>query len=225
MFPFGVRRCSAKWLLLLTGTLFFAACSLADSGPDSCDDAETLFRDDFSGEEDCGWTLYNQGGAVLEIEDGVFRLSSSQPGQIWWSNPGRNFDDVILTVEARQMSGPDDNAYGMLCRYQSEENFYLFLISGDGYFAIGKYQSGSNQITYLSGDGQYQYSDAINQGVATNLIRASCIGNELSLAVNGLPLATVNDPTFVTGDVGLGVSAFELGTAVVEFDDMSVISP
>jgi len=212
-------------LLPIVIILGLSGCSLANSGPDACDGEGILFQDDFGGEQDCGWTLYNQGGAVVEIEDGVFRISSSQPGQIWWSNPARNFDDVIMTVEARQVSGPDDNAYGVLCRYQSEENFYVFLISGDGYYAIGKYQSGSNQITYLTGDGQYLYSDAINQGVATNLIRASCVGNELSLAVNGLPLATVSDPTFVTGDIGLGVSAFELGTAVVQFDDLLVIGP
>ncbi|MCB8946343.1 MAG: hypothetical protein H6658_21575, partial [Ardenticatenaceae bacterium] len=109
----------------------------------------------------------------------------------------------------------------------SPENFYVFLISGDGYYAIGKYQSGSDTILYLTGDGEYHYifSDAINQGIATNQLRVGCVGNELSLAVNGLPLVTVTDPTFVTGDMGLGVSAFELGTAVIEFDNIQVIAP
>jgi hypothetical protein len=115
----------------------------------------------------------------------------------------------------------------VICRYQSAENFYVFLISGDGYYAIGKYQSGAEQIEYLTSDGQHAFirSDAINQGVATNQMRVSCVGNELSLAVNGLPLVTVTDPTFVTGDIGLGVSAFELGTAVIEFDNVQVIAP
>jgi hypothetical protein len=45
------------------------------------------------------------------------------------------------------------------------------------------------------------------------------------LTVNGLLLETVTDPTFVTGDIGIGVSTFELGTAVVEFDDLRVIEP
>jgi hypothetical protein len=171
--------------------------------------------------------LYSQGGATAVIEDELLRLSTSQPGPIWWTNPGRNFDDVIVTVQARQAGGPDDNAFGLICRYQSAENFYVFLISGDGYYAIGKYQSGAEQIEYLTSDGQHAFirSDAINQGVATNQIRVSCVGNELSLAVNGLPLVTVTDPTFVTGDIGLGVSAFELGTAVIEFDNVQVIAP
>jgi hypothetical protein len=216
---------SAAILLWGVGLLLLSACALGDSGADACVGQGILFQDDFSGEQDCGWVLYNRGGTVVTIEDEVFRISASQPGQIWWSNPDRNFDDVIVSVEARQMSGPNDNAYGVICRYQSVENFYVFLISGDGYYAIGKYQSGSNQVTYLTGEGQYQFSDAINQGVATNQIRASCVGNELTLVVNGLPLATVTDPTFVTGDIGLGVSTFELGTIVVEFDNMRVFAP
>jgi hypothetical protein len=215
------------WLLLtaMLSVLLLAACAIGGSEPDPCNAGGSLFFDDFSGEQECGWVLYNQGGAVTSIEEDVFRISTSQPGQIWWSNPGRNFSDVIVTTQARQVSGPDDNAYGVICRYQNEENFYLFLISGDGYYAIGKYQTGGEQITYLSGDGRFQFSDVINQGIATNQIRASCIGNELSLAVNGIELVSVTDPTFVTGDVGLGVSTLEPGTAVVEFDQLQVLAP
>lgn len=209
----------------IIGMTLLVACSLGESPPDSCQDAGVLFQDDFSGEQACGWALYNRGGAVAEIEEGVLRISTSQPGQIWWTNPGRSFDDMIVTAQARQMSGPNDNAYGVMCRYQNEENFYVFLISGDGFYAIGKYQSGNDQVVYLSGEGQYQFSDIINQGAATNEIRASCIGNELSLTVNGLPLTTVSDPTFVTGDIGLGVSTLQPGTAVVQFDNVRVIAP
>jgi hypothetical protein len=212
-------------LSMISSVLLLAACSIGGNDPDSCNEGGALFFDDFSGEQECGWALYNQGGAVTSIEEGAFRISTSQPGQIWWSIPGRNFNDVVITTQARQVSGPNDNAYGVVCRYQNEENFYLFLISGDGYYAIGKYQAGSEQILYLSGDGRFQFSDIINQGVATNQVRASCIGNELSLAVNGLPLVTVTDPTFVTGDIGLGVSTLEPGTAVVEFDQIQVLAP
>jgi hypothetical protein len=215
----------AVLLLFFIGTTLLVACNLGEPQVDACNEGGALFQDDFDGETQCGWALYNQSGAIVEITDGSLSISSNQPGQIWWTNPGRNFDNLIMTAQGRQVSGPNNNAYGLICRYQNEENFYIFLISGDGYYAIGKYQSGSNQIIYLTGDGQYQFSDVINQGVATNQIRASCIGNELSLSVNGLPLATVSDPTFVTGDIGVGVSTLEPGTAVVHFDTISVIAP
>lgn len=212
-------------LLALLLTTMGVACSIVDRGPDPCDGGGALLQDDFSGDQSCGWSLYNRGGTVVDINEGVLRISTSQPGQIWWTNPGRQFGDVIVTVQARQVAGPNDNAYGVICRYQNEENFYLFLISGDGFYMIGKYQSGSNRIIYLTGDGEFQFSEIINQGVATNQVRASCIGNELTLSVNGIPLATVTDASFATGDVGLGVSTFEPGTAVVHFDDLRVLAP
>ncbi|MAT95745.1 MAG: hypothetical protein CL608_01150 [Anaerolineaceae bacterium] len=215
-----------KWLLLLCVTTALAACSVV-SGPaaDPCNENGALLRDDFSGEQNCGWREYNQGGAVVEIAEGTLSISTSQTGQIWWTNAGRDFSDVIITVQARQTSGPNNNAYGVLCRYQDENNFYIFLISGDGYYAIGKYQTGEQQVTYLTPNQEYVFSDLINQGVATNLLRVSCIGNELSLSVNGLPLVTVTDDSFTGGDVGLGVSTLEPGTAVVQFDDLLVLAP
>jgi hypothetical protein len=218
----------AKVLFIaLVGTALFAACNSGGTEAGVCVSPGILFLDDFSGSQMCGWAEYSQSGAAAAVEEGVLRLTTSQPGPFWWTNPGRNFDNVIITVQARQASGPDNNAFGVICRYQSPENFYVFLISGDGYYAIGKYQSGTDQITYLTGDGQYHYifSDAINQGVATNQMRVSCVNNELSLTVNGIPLPAVTDPTFVTGDIGLGVSAFEVGTAVIEFDNIQVIAP
>ncbi len=194
-------------------------------GPDPCNEDGTLLNDEFDGSKDCGWILYNGSGVTSEIEDGVLRISNSLSGEITWAVADRNYDDVIITTQARQVSGPDDNAYGIICRYQSPENFYVFLVSGDGHYAIGKYTSSNPQIEYLSGEGQYIFSDAINQGAATNEIRASCIGNELSLAVNGIPLDTVNDPTFVTGDIGVGASPFQPGTTTIEFEGIRAIAP
>lgn len=209
-------------LVLVTGV---AACDLVAGEPESCAGEGYLFVDTFEADRDCGWTTYNRGGADVSIADGDLQISTSQPGQIWWTNPGENLEDVIISVETRQLSGPDDNAFGVICRYQSEDNFYVFLISGDGYYSIGKYQAGSEEVIYLTEDGQFAESDVINQGASTNLIEASCIGDELSLAVNGVSLLTVSDPTFVTGDIGLAASTLQPGTLLVAFDDVRVAQP
>lgn len=203
--------------------VLLAACQ--GSGPQPCDEGGTLFNDNFAEERDCGWALYNRSGAEATIEEEALRLTTSQPGQLWWTNPGRNFDDVIITADAAPVEGPMDNAYGLICRYQSADNFYVFLISSDGYYAIGKYQSGSNQITYLNEEGQYTEADAINQGTDRNNLRVTCVRDELSLTVNGVLLATVSDPTFVTGDVGVAASTFEPGALTVAYDNVRVIAP
>lgn len=213
-------------LIWLAISLLLSGCTaLGGGGLDACDGGGALLQDDFGGNQSCGWVEYNQSGAVVAIEEGVLQISTSTPGQIYWSTPGRQFEDVIISVQARQESGPDDNAYGVICRYQDENNFYLFLISGDGYYVIGKYESDQSTIQYLTESNEFVFSDIINQGIATNQIRASCIGNQLSLSVNGLPLVTVVDDTFAAGDIGVGVSTFTPGTAVVQFDDLRVLGP
>ncbi len=216
----------SRFFVLIVALLALTACSVApESEPDTCDGPDFLFADDFSGEFDCGWALYDRGGGTATIDNAAMQLTVGQPGQLWWTNPSRSFDDVVITTEARQVDGPNDNAYGVICRYQDEENFYAFMVSGDGYFAIGKYQSGSETVTYLTPDAQFQPSDAINVGVASNELRVSCIGNQLSMEVNGIPLLSVTDPTFVNGDVGLAAATLQQGTTIVEFDNVRVTTP
>lgn len=216
----------ARFLVLILALLALAACGMtAEAEPDTCDGPDFLFADDFSGEFDCGWALYDRGGGAAAIDNAAMQLIVGQPGQLWWTNPGRDFDDVVITAEARQVDGPNDNAYGVICRYQNEENFYAFMVSGDGYFAIGKYQTGVETVTYLTPDAQFQQSDAINVGVASNELRVSCIGNQLSMEVNGIPLLSVTDPTFVNGDIGLAAATLQQGTTIIEFDNVRVTTP
>jgi hypothetical protein len=213
--------------LLFLVLLFLVGAAVACQGGEAaaCNEGGALFFDDFRPDTECGWVLYNRSGASVRHEGETLRVTTSQPGQIWWTNAGRNFDDLILTADVQHIDGPEDNAYGLICRYQSSENFYVFLISSDGYYAIGKYQSGASQITYLNEGAEYVFSDAINQETGANRLRATCIGNELTLSVNGVLLESVNDPTFVTGDIGLAVSAFEPGRLEVAFDNVRAIAP
>ena len=211
--------------LALAAMLWLSGCALDPTSTDACDSSGRLFSDDFVEGQNCGWVEFSRNGVVVERVDESLQISTNQPGQFGWSNPGQNFADVVITAQTRQISGSDDNAYGVICRYQGEGNYYVFLISGDGHYAIGKYQTGSPQIIYLTENQGFIYSDVINQGASTNEIRAACIGNELSLNVNGIPLVTLTDPTFVTGDVGVGAATFQPSTAVVQFDNFVVLAP
>jgi hypothetical protein len=217
-----VRQAIAPLCFLLLA-LVIVGCEEAQ--PDACTGSGALFADDFSGEENCGWALYEQNGASAELANGDLLISTSQPGQIWWTNPGKDFADTVIIVDTQVLTGPDDNALGVICRYQDSENYYVFLISGDGYYAIGRYQSGSDQVTYLTGGGEYTPSELINQGTAVNQLQVSCVGNELALAVNGVELERVTDTAFASGDVGLAAGTFQPGTLQVRFSDMQVIAP
>lgn len=205
-----------------------AGCGLLPSASvDSCVEHGLIFVDNFDVDQNCGWYVYDDdslSGSVT-LANGYLEIGSDSPGEFWWTNPQMEESDVIIQVQTQQISGPDDNAYGVLCRYQNENNYYVFLISGDGYYAIGKFQSGATEIRYISGQGEYQFSEQIRQGPSINEIQVECVGNTLSLIVNGVTLESVVDDTFPSGNIGLGVTTFQAGTAVVRFDDVQVFRP
>jgi hypothetical protein len=211
---------------LLILAIFAGACASSETEePDLCNEGGALFSDEFEGAADCDWQLYSGRGVSEVIENGVLRIETNQPGLIGWTLAGQEIDDVVITTRAHRVEGPDDNAFGIICRYQNPDNYYVFLISSDGHYAIGKFQSGNDGIEYLTGEGLYTLSEAINIGQAENDIQASCVGNQLTLSVNGVTVESVTDPTFVIGDIGLGASTFQPGTAVIEFDHFRAFAP
>lgn len=224
-----MRRRLIGWLWLLALSLLaLSACRLLPGAQaDACQTEGNLFADVFDHEGDanlCNWALYRTAGVAVEIGSGVLTISISDAGQMAWTNTGRDFTDVVITAQTREVSGPGDNAYGLICRYRDEENFYVFLISGDGFYAIGKYASDAPQVEYLTGP-EYLPSDFINQGAAANRLSVRCVGDELSLTVNGELLATVRDSGHPNGDIGLAASPFAAGRLVIEFDDVQVSQP
>lgn len=217
-----------KLVLLMALALFLLGCDqLPLPNNRDCSTPNAFFFDDFVDENGCGWLQFSSGGNSAEISDGVLRVGTTTTGAVAWTNPQVSVADAEISVQARQISDSNDNGYGLICRYTDEENFYVFLISGDGFYAIGKYTSAESDIIYLTGSAPIHYtaSDAINQGISTNLIRANCVGNQLSLTVNGQPLTTVTDTSHTEGDVGVITALFEPGSTLIEFDNFSVSAP
>ncbi len=96
------------------------------------------------------------------------------------------------------------------------------VISSDGYFGIAKTSLGKQSILGASG---MQYSDKINQGDASNHLRADCTGNQFSLWVNGVLLESLEDQGFQKGDVGLIASSIRDPQVKVSFDNFIVQKP
>jgi hypothetical protein len=132
------------------------------------------------------------------------------------------FTDVSIDVDAGKDTGPDDNDFGVLCRYQDTENFYFLIISSDGYYGIGKVQNGEQVL--LEPPNMY-HTEAIFPGNQVNHIRAECSGTRLALTVNGVFLAEATDSTFPEGDVGLIVGSFDDPGVDIWFDNFLVAVP
>lgn len=122
-----------------------------------------------------------------------------------------------MDVQAKQEGGTSDNVYGAIIRKVDWNNYYNFLISGDGYYEIAKMVNGNWSPA------NWKRSDAINQGNETNLIRIICKGDEFSFYVNNALLAEYKDRSHSSGNIGLTTGTnYAKGPAEVSFDDLFI---
>jgi len=180
-----------------------------------------LFQDDFS-LDSSGWDRYVDSTYEANYADGGYRISVQTPNTWAWTTPRVSLGDVRIEVDASKAAGPDNNIFGIVCRYQDWRNYLFFLVSSDGYVGIGVRRDGANIL--LSGE-SLQLRDVVMQGASTNHLRADCIGEALRLFVNGFPVAEASSSDWPQGDVGLLAGTYNEGGAMIEFDNFSVLQP
>ena len=221
----GVGACGLVLIGGGTWAVLQGASNPTPSGSNPSPVAETgnaiLFEDDFS-DTSSGWDQYADEETVTDYAPGGYRIFVNTPESYSWANPYLQLTDVLIEVETRKLGGPDDNDFGVICRYQDVDNFYFFVISSDGFFSINKYVDGNLEIV---GRDQYGESAAIRPGTGSNQIRASCKGDTLELVVNGSSLMSVQDADFPSGDVGLIAGTFSEPGADILFQNFKVFRP
>lgn len=94
---------------------------------------------------------------------------------------------------------------------------YLFLIQGNGSFAIMRAR-GRSILPLVD----WTESSLINQGPASNELRAVCMDDYLALYINGEFAGDATDDTYSSGQVGLAASAANRLGVQVEFDNLIV---
>ena len=219
--PAGIRRLAALllgWILLAGCRAWIAQDSAQSEDPDS---AVVLFQDDFSSHAS-GWHLLAEPGAKAGYDGNAFLFQIFEPERYYWSTPGLEFRDARLRVLVTKRSGSDIGTFGVICRYRDAENFYFFTITGDGYYAVGKFESG---VESLIGLPVMALGPAIMQGNVTNHITVACVGESLSMQVNGAELIRVRDSSFAKGDIGLIAGALSIGDLEVQFENLSITTP
>jgi hypothetical protein len=183
-----------------------------------------LFEDDFSSDSS-GW---EEGDYSEEsVQGGVgygpgYYYVVAEGESLMWGLAYRSFDDLVIEVEATQVEGgpENNNGYGVGCRVQDGRSGYFMYISGDGFYSIRR--DSEDGFEFLV---DWERSDAIRQGDATNSIRAVCDGSTLILFVNGERLAAVEDDTYSSGDIALVAENYEGGATEVHFDNLIVREP
>src|SRR3990170_246593 len=203
--------------LLALSLSAFASVSIPTAPP--ANPGDILYQEQFE-DNTTGWDRVSNANGIMDYDGGGYRILIQQPGFNLWSTPEKNFSDVRVEADVTKLSGPDANRAGLMCRYQNGD-YYFFIISSDGFYAIGKFIGGN---TLLLGQTQMQSSEFI-QVNEMNHLRADCVGDTLSFYVNFNEIAAVQDTDFPSGDVGVMAGAFSEPGVDVLFDHFVVIQP
>jgi len=189
-----------------------------DNTSDQGNSSGYAFQDDFS-DPNSGWFVYQGDEGVLGYLSGSYQIKINQTNLMLYSTSGYSTADSLVQVEAFKSDGPDENIFGIICRYQDDGNYYFLAITSNGYYGIGKI---ADNNTTLIGNKELQYSSVINQGRTYNTLQATCQANRLVLAVNDTRLAEVQDSQFSEGEVGLIAGTYDIYGANILFDNFSV---
>jgi len=215
-------------LLVMVAILSLAACSSEDAPAIEIGAVIATETFDTSGAWEEG--DYPPDGetprSVLGVIDGRYVLehTAGRAASFTWGAGGDALEDVIIEVEAEQLSSDDDNLYGVGCRLTGDtpddQTGYVFLISGDGHFGIGELR---NQIITFDDLLPWRQTGVIHQGAASNTIRAACLGDTLALTVNGENLGSADGSRYRrAGQVGFFAGANEEQSIRVAFDDLTL---
>jgi hypothetical protein len=211
---------------LIVPLILFAIASLyaCASKPAAPDTKNALFFDDFS-QNSSGWTQLKNDEGTIEYVDASYHMLVNKPGALLLAHPGKSFQgDVSIEVDAHKMGGPNDNYFGILCHYQNPDNYYLLMVTSDGYSGIAMRKDG--QDTLISPSLKFLKMEGIKKGNTTNHIRADCIGEALTLYANGKQVSLAYNNSLTGGDTGLGVRSGRItGGLDIRFDNFLVNSP
>lgn len=192
------------------------ATAVPSPGPAGSVLLEDTFNDAAS-----GWDIYADADVETGYLNGEYHVAVNTAGMTAWGAPAGTYDWAAMAVEvdARQVEGPLDSAYGLLARLRPDgQSYYRFFVSADGQYYV-ELSTGSQWTTLVD----WQPSAAIRRGLdQVNRLRVVCDRSKLSFYANGTLLAEVIDNTLASGKADLGVETYGQGGAVAHFDNLRV---
>jgi len=158
------------------------------------------------------------------MENGQYMLKIITPSYVGWAEcTDVEYADFVVEVDASQVSGPNNNAYGLILRYGLDsDEFYAFIISGDGYYAFTVDGANRTDPEFLA---DWAESSAIKQGNQTNRLKVVAVGPSMKYYVNDQILGEVQDSRFTQGTVGFFAGSVDDGNVQIAFDNLRVSEP
>jgi hypothetical protein len=158
--------------------------------------------------------------------DNGLRLQLDDPNlYVYYYYDPFTYQNVRLDLKYKNL-GHNSNNINLVCR-NSEDGWYEFTVQNDGLYQIWAFDDiGDRNYVMLASGG----STAIRSGYQENEIAVTCIGNTLTLYINGEKIKSISDNQFVfsTGLVGFGVNISfynPVTPVIVELESLTISQP
>lgn len=186
--------------------------------PPTPNNFELVFEDDFNG--DVQWYEDSTDTFGFELTGDGYRIYVNFIQGAVVTVRNQDYEDLRVEAQGRLVTGPPDGYFGVTCRQQDPENYYGFVVSPNGSYAILRYLDG--ELEFLSEGLAPAGLIASDQPVQ---IAGECLGSRLALFANGQQLAEVEDVSFSQGASGLVVGARSQPGVEALFTNFRVLLP
>jgi hypothetical protein len=179
------------------------------------EDGPVVLREDFS-DVGSGWELVDGEAARGAYADGEYAIDIRQLGYYVTVDSDIEADHPVVSVEVRNPGRSPSAGFGILCRYQSEQDFVALAAGTDGTAAILRRRDGA--LSVISGGGEWVASPNVPVNADSYRLRADCRGRHVELFVDGRSAVSARS-TASAGTVGL----FAAGRVEIRFDDVTIV--
>ncbi len=175
-----------------------------------------LVYDDFSRPRHSTLTEEDGDFSRSAFENGSYIIEVKKVDTLAWALTNRSYNDVAVEVETNVAAGSAAVAAGVIFHYQDSQNFCLFSVSSDGYYALDVLKDDTWQSLI-----DWTQSDTIN--ARHNTLRVEMKGSRITLKINGHLLEATQTNARVGGDAGLAVSSFDGSKVSIHFDNLLIM--
>lgn len=182
------------------------AALIPTPSPDALSGAYTLSYDETfaGGQSSLRWYEGQDSTFTNALTDGAYEIRLTDIVQrefalSWGSIEDARFTDYRAEVEiALAEADAQDARYGIWFNYQDDYNFIYFGIANDGRYRVAVILRNDNRLEIQD----WQPHPAIHPGAATNTLSVEMSSSgDITLGINGEPVASFNDRTFNGGSL------------------------
>lgn len=156
--------------------------------------------------------------SVVSTENGVrFSLKAPDIYAYYLYKPVNTYKDVVIKLRFAKLGTINENGITLVCRRKGN-TWYEYRISSGGPWWFYYYDGSYNEIASRA-------TTFLKSGSNINEIEMSCIGNEISLRVNGKDVWTVTDNNLTAGQAGFNISSFRFFPVEIEIKQFEMIEP